>query len=355
MKIPKQKAIVFFLILAMLLVYGSAPRATQATSMTSVKDTISSSDVSKANVTHTILFTSSQAVVNNGHLEVVFPAAFTNISSANLTCPAATGMVPGGAGQVVTCSYTNGLPAGTYTITLTGTTNPGTVGSQLITINNVNASSANIEHSTFRVAIVNSVAVTATVEASLTFTVSGMASTSATGQYVNATALTGSSTYNTLAFGVLAPGVKKTLGQRLNVTTNANYGYTVTVVQDHNLISSNGADINSFKDGAAASTTPLAWAAPTGVLGNASTYGHFGLTSGDTTLSTGNTFNPGGTPLYKGFWQTTPVEVMYHTGPADGLARNIGSSTVAYSVEISALQEAGDYSNTLTYVCTPTY
>jgi hypothetical protein len=354
MKIPRQKFIISLLMLAMLLVYGSVPQATQAVSMTTVKDTISSSDVSKTNVTHTVIFTNTQAVGNNGHLEVIFPAAF-NVASAVTTCPAATGMLAGGTGQTITCSYTNGLPAGTYTISIAGTTNPATVGSQLLSINNVTVGTVTLEHSTFRVAIVNSVSVTATVEASLTFTITGIASTSVSGQIVNGQTLTGSSTYNTLAFGVLAPGVKKTLGQRLNVTTNANYGYSVTVVQDHDLLSSNGADINAFKDGAAASTTPLAWASPTGILGSARTYGHFGLTSGDASLSDGSPFKPAATPLYKGFWHTTPVEVMYHTGPADGLASGIGSSTVAYTVEISALQEAGDYSNTLTYVCTPTY
>jgi len=65
-----------------------------------------------------------------------------------------------------------------------------------------------------------------------------------------------------LTFGVLAPGAAKTLGQKLKVSTNATYGFTVTVFQDHNLISSGGADIDSFKDGVEATTTPLAWAAP---------------------------------------------------------------------------------------------
>jgi hypothetical protein len=46
---------------------------------------------------------------------------------------------------------------------------------------------------------------------------------------------------------------------------------------------------------------------------------------------------------------------MYHNGPSDGLTADIGTTTVAYTVGITALQEAGDYSNTLTYICTPTY
>ena len=351
MKIPRQKIIVALLMLTMLTIYGSVPTATEAVSMKSVRDTISSSNVSQANVTHTIMATTTTAVPANGYVEIIFPAAFTNVTSGNLTCP--NSGVAGGAGNTLTCSYTTGLASGPWTFTLTGTTNPATVGSQLITIDSKTSGGTTLlDESTFRVAIVNSVAVTATVQASLTFTISGIASTSVSGVTVNGATLTGSSTFNTLAFGVLTPGVEKTLGQRLNVTTNANYGYSVTVMQNQNLTASNGATIASFKNGAAASTTPLAWSAPAGTLGSFYTYGHFGLTSGDTTLSNGNPFTGS---LYKGFWHTTPVEVMYHNGPSDGLTTGIGSSTVAYSIQISALQQAGDYSNTLTYVCTPTY
>ena len=50
-----------------------------------------------------------------------------------------------------------------------------------------------------------------------------------------------------------------------------------------------------------------------------------------------------------------PQEVMYHGGPADGSMQDKGSVEVAYRIQITALQEAGDYTNTLTYVATPTY
>jgi hypothetical protein len=346
MKTQRQKFIIALLMLTMLLMYGSVPSVTQAISLKSIKDTISSSDVLKANVTHTIVASTTQNIVSNAVIEVDFSDAFDGISSGNLTCPNAG--VAGGSGKMITCAYAGGLAPGLYTIVLTGTTNPATVGSQLLNIYTKDTG-VTVEHSTFRVAIVNSVAVTATVQASLTFTISGLATSSVVGGVTT----TGSSTYNTLAFGILQPGVEKSLAQRLNVTTNANYGYTVTVVQDHNLLASNGADIDSFADGSGASTTPLAWTAPTGILGNAHTYGHFGLTSRDINLSNGNPF--GTATLYKGFWHNTPIEVMYHTGPSDGLTANIGSSTVAYSIQITALQEAGDYANTLTYVCTPTY
>jgi len=46
---------------------------------------------------------------------------------------------------------------------------------------------------------------------------------------------------------------------------------------------------------------------------------------------------------------------MYNGGPSDGTTDHVGVTQVAYSVRITSLQEAGDYTNTLTYICTPTY
>jgi hypothetical protein len=354
MKTKRQKSIIALLMFTMLAMYGSIPAAGEAVSYETIKDTISSSDVSKTGVTHTIVASTTLAVDAGGYLEFVFPAEFTVVATTTLVCP--SGGAGHGSGNDLKCVYAAGLAAANLTITVTDVTNPGAIGSYLFHSYNKQADGTIKEHSTFRVAIVNSVLVTATVEASLTFTVSGVASS--TGGQVNGVDLTSSSTFKTLAFGVVAPGVagKKTMAQRLNVSTNAAYGFTVTVEQDHNLLSSNGADMDSFSNGAAASTTPLVWGSPSGVLGQEATYGHFGVTSQDATLSGGaNPFDVGNTAKYKGFWGTTPIEVMYSNGPADGTTDDIGSTSVAYSLEISALQEAGDYSSTLTYICTPTY
>lgn len=322
--------------------------------MDSIRDTISNSDVSKANVTHTIVASTTQDVTAGGYFEIIFPVAFTNVLVGGVTCPnlggAGVATVP--TANTVRCTYAAQVASGTQaTFIITGVTNPNSIGSQLLHMYTKTVADVQIEHSTFRVAIVNAVSVTATVEASLTFSVLGMATSS---EIVNGVALTGSSTMRSMAFGVLTPGVAKTLGQKLKVSTNAAYGFIVTVQQDHNLLSSNGADIDSFSNGVEASTTPLAWGAnpPTNILGQEMTYGHFGFTGQDASLSNGDPF---GASLYKGFNNSDPVEVMYHTGPADGLTPDIGTTTIAYSIEIGNLQEAGDYSNTLTYICTPTY
>ena len=100
--------------------------------------------------------------------------------------------------------------------------------------------------------------------------------------------------------------------------------------------------------------TPVAWSAPTSVLGNENTYGHWGVTSDDatTTRSAPNEFNNAEFASAS----TSPVVVMSHTGPANGTGVGVGTTTVGYRVQIGGLQEAGDdYTATLTYVATPTF
>lgn len=332
------------LLLTGLTYFPSSGRA--ASSFESVKDVISNSDIGTANVTHTITASTSLAVDANGYIEIVFPGDFSGISSANLTCP--NGGSTGGSGNTVRCTYTSGIEATSSIISLTGVTNPAAIGSYIVYIYNKQQSTAIKEQSTFRIAIVNHVDVSASVEASLTFTVLGVATSSD----INGVVTTGSSTQNSLAFGVLAPGAVKTLAQQLNVTTNATYGYTVTVAQNHNLVSSGGADIDSFVDGIGATTTAVSWVAPAGTLGQENTYGHLGFTSTDGSLSNGDAY---GAALFKGFKNSNPVEVLYHNGPSDGATEGVGSTSIAYSIEIGPLQESGDYSSQLNYVCTPTY
>ncbi len=346
-KTKSKKTLVGILVFALMALYGLFPQASHATSYESISDTISDSDLSATGVTHTIVASTTVDLAAGEYIQMVFPAGFTNIATSNLTCPG-SGVTASGTGNTVECHYGSGLVAGNYTFTLTGTTNPSTGGGYKIRVYSRNASDEELEKGTAMVAIIDDVVVTATVDATLTFDIDGLATSTS----INGVETTASSTYDTLAFGVLDVTSSSTMGQGLQVTTNAAYGYTVTVEQDQNLTANNGADIDSFIDGDAASTTAQSWQSPAGTLGDESTYGHFGVTSDDADLSGGDDY---GSSLYRGFYGTDPLEVMYHDGPADGLTANIGSTTVAYTIEIAALQEAGDYTNTLTYICTPTY
>lgn len=224
--------------------------------------------------------------------------------------------------------------------------NPTTVGSYVIRVEGTSSNSGDT-----RVAIVDQVTMSAIVPTSLTFTVSGVASSTALfgGQTTSTTTST-----TTIGFGILDVADDEIGAQLLTVATNAFNGYAVTVVQNQNLLSNSGADIDVFDDGVVGA--PAAWNAPSNVLGSEDTYGHYGLTSDDSVLSGGNPFS-GGT-LYSGnFVAGSPLEVMFHNGPvAADSGRGIGTTTVAYRIQIASLQEAAnDYTNTLTYVCTPIF
>jgi len=225
-------------------------------------------------------------------------------------------------------------------------TNP-TVGTREITV------AAGSDTGSTRVTIIAPVIVTAAVDTSFTFTVAGVA---ATGN-VNSEPITGSTTATQIPFGELDAFSATTSAQQLSVTTNASYGFVVTVAIDQQLTSSSNADIDGFNNGAF-TTTPVGWVPPDQNIANEATWGHWGLTTDDATLTNLLTdpFNAGGVGQLFVSASTTPVEVFRHNGPANGSTQNVGTARVGYKVEISNLQEAGnDYSATLTYVATPVF
>ena len=349
----------------------------QAANLAVISNTLSDSDVSSLS-NHTIQFTiptSSPGVIAGGTIVVTFPAGFNlatsgvafgdvdfaingaeqtlagtaspgvwgaAVSGSNLTLTSNNGVVT--AGQVVRIKVGTNAVTGT-----TGTnrvTNPGSVNSYEFLVTAGAADSGRT-----RVAILDNVDVTAIVNTSFVFTVSGLA----TSTVVNGVTTTGSTTATAIPFGVLTAGAAKSMGQRLNVTTNARNGFVVTVEQDQNLLSSTGADIDGFRDGAY-TNTPEAWgAAPLNQIGNENTWGHWGLTTSDTNL---DAQLGGGTFVGSRFVaaSTTPRNIFAHTGPSDGVTDDIGSTTVGYQIQITPLQEAGDdYSTVLTYIATPTF
>lgn len=356
---------------AVLAVSVGAWNNAQAANLAVISNTLSDSDISALS-NHTIQFTvptSSPGVIAGGTIVVTFPAGFAMgsvafgdvdfaingaeqtlaaaasgatwgavVSGQNLTLTSATGVVT--AGQIVRIKVgTNAVTGGTGTNRVT---NPGTTNSYEFLVTAGAADSGRT-----RVAILDNVDVSAIVNTSFIFTVSGLATTTS----VNTSVTTGSTTATAIPFGVLTAGVPKVMGQKLNVTTNARNGFVVTVEQDQNLLSSTGADIDGFIDGAY-TNTPTAWVAPSNSILNENTWGHWGLTSEDTTLTAGDEF---GAALYVAA-STTPRQVFMHNGPADGLTADIGQTNVGYQIQISPLQEAGDdYTTVLTYIATPTF
>ncbi len=349
-------------------------RFAEAASITTASDTLSSSAPSALS-NHTIAFITPNGMAASSTITITFPAEFTlpamafddvdlNASGTAQTLAASNGSGIWRAsftGQVLTLASPDNVPQASstaYVIRIGTNATTGATGDAQITNPSATTSTYNIaiggtmpDSGDVRVAIVDQVVVSANVDTSLSFSVSGVNSSSTVNGSPTTTIAT--STGNTLPFGTLPANVSRTLAQDLAVTTNATNGYTVTVEESTALQSSTGAVIDGFIDGAN-TLTPTAWVAPTAAIANAATYGHWGITSTDATTS-----RSAPDEFDSDEWaaaSTTPVVVMGHTGPADGLTAGIGTARIGYQVQISALQEAGDdYTTSIRYIVTPVF
>lgn len=367
MKMPMSNVLSLMLVVGVLLFmqgWGVA-QVVHAAQLSTLKDTMSSSVPSQTS-NHVFEFSATSSLTSPDTIKIQFDPdnslfSLINLNNADISATGFTPVTFCGAGsdemqtvvsntigdRNVTFTVCPGdtVPAGAKTITLGGNkiTNPATPGSYKINVITSDESGSTL------VAIINQAVLTAAVDTSLTFSISGVAIGSTVNGDATTTATT--TTATSIPFGTLASGTPKLVAQDLAVSTNAKNGFIVTVKQNQNLLSNSGADIDLFKDGAA-NVTPTAWTSPSAVFGNENTYGHYGLTSEDADLNS----DEFGTALYAGNYGTTSRTVFSNSGPADGSTANIGRTRVGYKIQISALQEAAnDYTNQLVYVCTPTF
>lgn len=354
-------------------------RTASASQVSLFSDTLSDSNLS-ALAKHTIAFTNTSAIYANQTLKIsldpsgttpsgasAFTEAFSSATSTDITflAGATTYTVVSSctAGNQFTAvgNYNNGtdenltltLCAGAATVATSSAislvvgastklwTNPSGTGSYVIRVGGTNSNSGDT-----RVAVLQNVTVTASIDTTFTFTVTGLAS----GSTVNGTTTSTTTTATAIGFGTLVPGTPITGGQELSVTTNAKNGFVVTVQEDQPLTASSGAYIPLFTNGATTSS-PIVWTTPTNTLDQPWTYSHFGLTSDDSDLNSGE-FS--GTKFAGNI--ISARQVFSHNGPSDGSTQNKGKARVAYEIQIGSLQAAGnDYTNKLTYVATPTF
>lgn len=343
-------------------------RFVEAANVSNYSDTLSDSAPSAA-ANHTIAYTSTDGLADGETITVTFPSGFdpSSITDADVdlsvdSVDQTLGATASGAtwgvdvtGQVLT------LTSGSETIGASTTveikvgdnaaggsnqiTNPAAEGSYQIEL-----TSGSTDTGSTRVVILSSVQVSAAVDTIFTFSVGGVAS----GETVNGETTTGGTSSTTIPFGTLDNGVATTTAQLLTVQTNAANGYVVTVQTDGALRSSTGAAIEGFVEGSY-TDTPTTWSSPSGTVGSPETYGHWGITSDDF-----NTFARSGSEFSAtDQWiaaSTSPRAVMGYNGPVNGESVGVGTTTVGYRVEISALQQAADdYEAVLTYVATPTF
>ena len=343
-------------------------RTAEAASITSASDTLSNSAPSLA-TNHTIAFITPNGMTAGQSIAITFAPEFTlpslGVEDFDLTASGTSQTLDGSNGSGIW-----GVSTSSQTITFTSPSNVGQASSTAIVIyigDNASTSGSGNDQivnpsattsyaidiggsmpdsGQVRVAIVSEVLVSASVDTSLTFTVSGVNSSSTVNGSPTTTAAT--TTYNTLPFGTLGINSSKTLAHDLLITTNASQGYTVTVRQTGPLQSTTGATIDGFIDGSD-TNTPTAWTSPTAVVTDTDTYGHWGITSSDT-----NIIARSGSNFTSNTWvapSTTPIAIMGHNGPVLATTTRIG-----YQAEISALQEAGDdYETEIRYIATPVF
>lgn len=378
-------AVTIFTLLAWTLGLPTWIHTASASNVNTFSNTLTDSDLG-VKATSTLQFQLTSGVYENQTLRVTFDPdtalfdltgltngdiAITAVSGGTITQVANAGACAGTNGQIYVSSINttsdyveltmctnvgNLIATSTITRIVVGNTNritnPNVAGSYVIRLGGTNANLGDA-----RIAIIDDVTVTAAVDTIFTFSINAVGANNTVNNDVTVTS--GTSTATTVPFGTISPNTPRLMAQELRVDTNALNGFSVTVQSDVTLTAGNGATIDEFIDNSATASSTL-WAGPTGIMGNPNTYGHWGVTSDDNVVSSTTPNKWGsGIALYQGnFTGNNPVEVFYHNAAVSSAAggMGVGSTTVAYKVEITALQEAAkDYTATLTYIATPVF
>ena len=307
---------------------------------------------------------------------------FASISNGDITCPSdssgydfvtGTATVSGGTNcaagyHCFECRYSGvgntANPAVAMTMTIGDstelinpspasghTTTPSTADTYSIIIDNLSASDVAIDSTTVKVAVIESVRVTASVDPTISFSIAALSA----GATACDNALDISTTAATVPFGSLSTGAFIDLAQNLTVSTNADNGYAVTAIENDQLSRIDVAATEIADTTCAASpcshSAEQDWAS--------TDYKGFGysLENVDATSITFE-YNDGGADFKArqfaafadGGGETTPVTIFYSDTVADNQ-----NAYVCYRAIVSATQEAGDYWNAITYRATATF
>jgi hypothetical protein len=333
----------------------------QAGTLTSSKVTITDSRAGITGVSDTFAFTTAVT----GIIGVVEFLYCTTASGA-CTTPAGLVTTSGVQGTVTGLSASTSVFTTNGTITLTVTTpasipsataitaqyttltNPtGADTTYFVRITTKTAALATIDGPTtvaFAVLTSTSIAVTASVDPTLTFTVAAVTS----GGSVNGATTNITTTANTIPFATLVDGTAKIGAHDLTVTTNATVGYQVTVKALADPPLSDAA--NNIDKWTGTNAAPTAWSAPAGTANSVNT-GLFGYTTNDATLESAavDRFTTAGGNKWAGVNSTAEQAAYSAVGVLSQITR------VGWEAEINEFQAPGSYSGTVILVATPTY
>ena len=214
-----------------------------------------------------------------------------------------------------------------------------------------------IDQTTGKIALIEAVRVSATVDPTITFTIAGVGTgTSTCGATPDISTATGTNAPLAVPFGSMTLNTFKDLSHNLTVSTNASGGYVVTASEDDEL-------------GLGGATSPA-----------------IADTPGDNTLASDSVSDEWGTATNNGFGYSlenvdaAAINFEYTTATgnctgtfcarqfaniaaSDSPASLFSSTTVAnsenayvcYRLSVGATQQAGDYENQVTYTATGTF
>ncbi|MBL7078300.1 hypothetical protein ISS42_01415 [Candidatus Shapirobacteria bacterium] len=348
--------------------------------------------------THTVAFTTTSAIAD-GAIKVRIKADdttpndghpdndgwdFNSIAGSDVACPGdvatkydfvtATATASAGSGcaagyHCFECRYSGpGNPGESLSMTIGAdpeiinpapasghTVSPATADTYSIIIDNLNASNVAVDSTTVKVAVIESVRVTASVDPTISFSIAALN----VGSTACGNALDISSTATTVPFGSLSLGAFVDLAQNLTVSTNADGGYVVTTIENNQLarIDAAATEIADTPGDTATATHTV-----TDEWVNTATKG-FGYSIENVDATTpafqysDSTAGCDGVFCAKQFAATAdggaelvPVTIFSSGTVADGQ-----NAYVCYRAIIGATQEAGDYWNAITYRATATF
>ncbi len=298
-----------------------------------------------------------------------------SVTSPSITCITNSAVTPGTEVTfLIGCSANTGTNCTTQIPTLINptksNTTEGIADTWRIGVKTTDSSDATREESSAKIGVIESVTVRATVDPTLTFTITGIANATAinTG---NTTGCTNSETTNTgiastatlVDLGILGntpTGTDTKIGniaaQLITISTNAPNGYALTATSSGQLTNvASGFSINS-------STTPTAFPNGEHWFGihpcGLDSYGTTTWTEADnencSSVITGSTANE-----CKYGWPTssTAITLAYDsTGPVGNvIAAGNGLTSVEYAAGMDVRVPAGLYTSVITYVATPTF
>lgn len=301
---------------------------------------------------------------------VTFTGAYTAPASGTspiITLSSLSAAISGG--NTVTlwvgCSSATSSSCSTAVPTMINPTTAGTAAGTAriwqVSIVTQDTNSVEIDSAKVKIATVDSVLVQAIVDPTLTVTIAGLSGSanfnSSSSSCTSETANSGiAATATTVNLGTLGSGNINLAGQTITVTTNAQFGYTITATSSGRFIDpSTGVWITDANggNGLTANDTPVPAVFP--ASGNPA----FGISPCGTRVTSGWTggsafaFSSGAKAANP--WNTANNSHYATIATYAGPAVTTDVTVVRYAATITTITPAGVYFNVFTYVVTPTF